>query len=141
MKKKRLEAWRQVLAGTIRGFGQHRCMTESGALAFYTLFSLAPILIVTIAVGSAFFDEDSVRGLVVRQFAARIGARVVWSRGSETALAQSLKKREIDMAVGGFDAKTPWASIASIDQPPYSQGTRPAIDGKTEAACGSPGYP
>ena len=74
MKKKRFEAWRQVIAGTIRGFGQHRCMTESGALAFYTLFSLAPILIVTIAVGSAFFDEDSVRGLVVRQFATMMGS-------------------------------------------------------------------
>jgi membrane protein len=68
MKNKRFEAWREVLAGTIRGFGQHRCMTESGALAFYTLFSLAPILIVAIAVGSVFFGEDAVRGLVVRQF-------------------------------------------------------------------------
>jgi len=74
MKNKRLEAAREVVVGTVSGFGQHRCMTESGALAFYTLFSLAPILIVTIAVGSAFFAEDSVRGLVVRQFQTMMGS-------------------------------------------------------------------
>ena len=62
-------------------------------------------------------EPTGIEPALVRQFAARIGARVVWSRGSETALAQSLKKREIDMAVGGFDAKTPWASIAGVSQP------------------------
>jgi ABC-type amino acid transport substrate-binding protein len=54
---------------------------------------------------------------LVRQFAARIGAHVLWSRGSETALAQQLKNHELDLAVGGFDAKTPWKSIAGVSQP------------------------
>ena len=74
MKKNRFETWRKILASTFRGFGEHRCMTESGALAFYTLFSLAPILIVAITVGSAFFGEQTVRGQVVRQFASLMGS-------------------------------------------------------------------
>jgi ABC-type amino acid transport substrate-binding protein len=54
---------------------------------------------------------------LVREFAARIGARVLWSRGSETELAQSLKHHDLDLAIGGFDAKTPWKSIAGVSQP------------------------
>ena len=54
---------------------------------------------------------------LVRQFAARIGAHVLWSRGSETALAQQLKHHELDLAIGGFDAKTPWKSSAGVSQP------------------------
>jgi ABC-type amino acid transport substrate-binding protein len=54
---------------------------------------------------------------LVRRFAARIGARVRWSRGSETSLAQSLKHHELDVAIGGFDARSPWKSIAGVSQP------------------------
>ena len=54
---------------------------------------------------------------LVRQFAARTGAHVLWSRGSEATLAQSLKDHELDLAIGGFDAKTPWKAIAGVSQP------------------------
>jgi ABC-type amino acid transport substrate-binding protein len=54
---------------------------------------------------------------LVRQFAAQQGAHVLWSRGSEATLAQGLKHHELDLAVGGFDAKTPWKSIAGVSQP------------------------
>ena len=54
---------------------------------------------------------------LVRQFAARLGAHVWWTTGSETSLAQALKHHELDLAVGGFDAKTPWKSIAGVSQP------------------------
>src|SRR4051794_36689738 len=54
---------------------------------------------------------------LVRRFAARIGAHVLWTRGSETSLAQSLKHHDLDLAIGGFDAKTPWKSIAGVSQP------------------------
>lgn len=46
-----------------------------------------------------------------------LGAHVLWTRGSETTLAQALKHHEIDLAIGGFDAKTPWKSIAGVSQP------------------------
>jgi hypothetical protein len=54
---------------------------------------------------------------LVRAFAARQRAHVLWSHGSETELAQSLKHHEIDLAIGGFDAKTPWKSITGVSQP------------------------
>jgi polar amino acid transport system substrate-binding protein len=62
-------------------------------------------------------DPAGIEPDLVRQFASRIGAKVLWTRGSETALAQSLKNHELDLAIGGFDAKTPWKSIAGVSQP------------------------
>ncbi|HEY6148008.1 MAG TPA: YihY/virulence factor BrkB family protein [Thermoanaerobaculia bacterium] len=117
MKRKRLKAWKEVLAGTFRGFGQHRCMTESGALAFYTLFSLAPILIVAIAIGSAFFGEETVRGLVVRQFDSLMG-------GEQAELVRKIlervarqDRRGIGAIVGGlivlFGASAVFAQLQS----------------------------
>jgi ABC-type amino acid transport substrate-binding protein len=61
---------------------------------------------------------------LVRQFAARHGARVLWTSGSETSLAQQLKHHELDIAIGGFDAKTPWKSIAGVTQPFAETGDR-----------------
>jgi ABC-type amino acid transport substrate-binding protein len=54
---------------------------------------------------------------LIREFAERIGAKVLWTRGSEAALAQALKHHEIDLAAGGFDAKTPWKSTVGVSQP------------------------
>ena len=72
--KHTLSLWRKILVRTWVSSGEHRSLTESAALAFYTLFSLAPVLVVVIAVASAFFGEDAVRGQVVRQLGSLMGA-------------------------------------------------------------------
>ncbi|MEP6801953.1 MAG: YihY/virulence factor BrkB family protein [Acidobacteriota bacterium] len=71
---RKLVLWRKVLVETWARSGEHRSLTESAALSFYTLFSLAPVLVVVIAVASAFFGEDAVRGQVVRQLGGLMGA-------------------------------------------------------------------
>jgi membrane protein len=43
------------------------------ALAYYTLFALAPVLIVAIAVGGMLFGEEAVRGEIVGQIAGLMG--------------------------------------------------------------------
>ena len=54
---------------------------------------------------------------LIRQFAARNGARVLWTRGSETPLVQSLERHELDLVVGGFDKKTHWSTTAGAPLP------------------------
>ena len=61
-------------------------------------------------------EPQGVEPALVRQFASRIGAKVLWTCGSETALAQSLEHGELDLAISGFDQKTPWKSIAGVSQ-------------------------
>jgi membrane protein len=68
-----LQLWRRVLSQTVKGWNEHRSFTESGALAFYTLFSFAPILIVTITIAGVIFGADTVRDGLVRQFAGLMG--------------------------------------------------------------------
>ncbi|MGH7693394.1 MAG: YihY/virulence factor BrkB family protein [Gemmatimonadaceae bacterium] len=46
---------------------------HGAAIAYYTLFALAPVLIVVIAIAGAFFSDDAVRGQIVNQIAALIG--------------------------------------------------------------------
>ena len=44
------------------------------ALAFYTLFSLAPVLIVAVSVAGFVFGEKAAQGEIVRQFQGLMGA-------------------------------------------------------------------
>jgi polar amino acid transport system substrate-binding protein len=54
---------------------------------------------------------------LVRRYAASTGARVLWTKGSESALVRSLQEHELDLVIGGFDAKTQWSSTAGPTQP------------------------
>ncbi len=65
--------WKKVALALYASWNDHRSHTESAALAFYTLFALAPILVVTIAVAGALFGSAAVRGQVVSQFGNLMG--------------------------------------------------------------------
>jgi membrane protein len=64
---------RAELAETFRNWNLHGASTQSAALAFYTIFSLAPVLVVVIAVAGALFGADAVRGQIYREFQALMG--------------------------------------------------------------------
>lgn len=65
---------RAELAETFRNWNLHGASTQSAALAFYTIFSLAPVLVVVIAVAGALFGADAVRGQIYREFRGLMGA-------------------------------------------------------------------
>lgn len=48
---------------------------QAGALAFYTLFSMAPLMIIVIAIAGTVFGDEAARGEVAAQIAAFIGAQ------------------------------------------------------------------
>ncbi|HWI13535.1 MAG TPA: YihY/virulence factor BrkB family protein, partial [Burkholderiales bacterium] len=43
------------------------------AISYYTVFSLAPLLVIIIALAGAIFGRDAVQGLIVQQFSGLIG--------------------------------------------------------------------
>jgi membrane protein len=47
---------------------------KGAALAYYTIFSLAPILILAIAIAGMFFGEEAARGEIVAQIGGLVGA-------------------------------------------------------------------
>lgn len=66
----------------VRNFLEDDCLTHSAALAYYTTFSLAPILFIIVSVSGFFFGSEAAQGEIYRKTAALIGeeaARLVES--------------------------------------------------------------
>jgi membrane protein len=62
-----------VLRRALAGWWDDNVPRMGAALAYYTLFSLAPILIVAIAIAGLAFGEEAVRGEVVGQIQGLVG--------------------------------------------------------------------
>lgn len=60
--------WRALL-----GWIEHRCSALSAALAFYAMFSLAPMLLVIIALAGYFFGADATSGQLYGQLREVVG--------------------------------------------------------------------
>ena len=55
------------------GWLKHQASRTGAALAFYTVFSLGPVLILSIAIAGFFFGESAARGEIVGQIEDLIG--------------------------------------------------------------------
>jgi membrane protein len=58
---------------SIDGWMRHQVARTGAALAFYTVFSLAPVLVLSIAIAGIFFGEQAARGEIVEQIRGLIG--------------------------------------------------------------------
>lgn len=68
--------WRsivQAVKGAARAWWDDDCMRLGASLAFYTLFSIAPVLLMAIAIAGLVFGADAVRGEIVGQLDHLIG--------------------------------------------------------------------
>lgn len=64
-----------LLMDSAKQWSSHRASSKGAALALYMVFSLAPMLLLVIAVAGAFFGEDAVRSELVSQLRDLIGER------------------------------------------------------------------
>jgi len=65
--------WWRLLRGAARGWVDDAAPSMGAALAFYTLFSLAPLLIITVAVAGFFIGEGEAEGLLMQQMTQLMG--------------------------------------------------------------------
>ncbi|MEX2535494.1 MAG: YihY/virulence factor BrkB family protein [Trueperaceae bacterium] len=66
------EYW-QTLKQTVREYGEDTAPRLAAALAYYTVFSLAPLLIIVIAVVGLVYGNDAARSQLVDQLQGRVG--------------------------------------------------------------------
>ncbi len=66
------KAWR-LLRETFAEWNDDKASQMAAALAYYTVFSLAPLLIIVIAVAGFFFGEEAARGEIVGQIKGLVG--------------------------------------------------------------------
>ncbi len=64
-----------LLKETFKEFMEDNAMRLSAALAYYSVFSLAPLLIIAISVAGAIFGEDAAKGAIESQLTGSIGQK------------------------------------------------------------------
>jgi len=64
----------ELLTNTFSEWNEHKAPRLAAALAFYTMFTLAPLLIVVIAVAGLAFGEQAARGQIIGQIQGLVGA-------------------------------------------------------------------
>jgi membrane protein len=70
----RLRALGSLVKDALRGWSEDKAARMGAALSYYTIFSLAPLLVVVIAAAGLFFGEDATRGRIVGELRGLIGA-------------------------------------------------------------------
>ena len=68
-----LQRMRSVLARSFGAWIDHRASSKGAALAFYTLFSMTPILILAIAAAGYFFGAEAAQGEIIAQVEGLVG--------------------------------------------------------------------
>lgn len=64
---------RKVATCSVSQWFQHRASSKGAALSFYMLFSLAPILVLVIAIAGAVFGAEAARGAIFEQINGLVG--------------------------------------------------------------------
>jgi membrane protein len=65
-------AW-QVLKFTANGYIEDGCLSRGAAIAYYTVFSLAPVLVIVIAIAGFVFGAEAARGALVDEIGSLMG--------------------------------------------------------------------
>lgn len=63
-----------ILKRSVTGFTGEDCMKYSASLAYYTIFSLGPILVLMISLAGIFYGEDAIKGKVFAELNDLIGS-------------------------------------------------------------------
>src|SRR3954467_1173074 len=72
------------------------------SLAYYSLFSIAPLLLIVISIAGLFFGEDAVRGAVFNQLADLMGENGAQAIAEMLAHANQPKTGSLAAALGVF---------------------------------------
>lgn len=94
-----------------------RCADMSASLAFYAAFSLAPLLVVAIAVGSVFFGVDAVTGRLYTELESLVGRDAALA--AQTVVANAWRAGQartlgwVSLAATGVGATATFAQLSS----------------------------
>ena len=121
-----------VLNRTVSEWFEHRAGSMGAALAFYTLFSLAPILVLVLAIAGWFYGPQAAQGQLFAELRGLVGAQ--GAEAIQLVLAGARNKEEGRLAtmIAGalllFGATSVFAELkASLDAiwqvPPLTRGT------------------
>jgi hypothetical protein len=83
------EAWR-VLKETVLAFVEDEALTRGAAIAFYTVTSIAPVLLIVIAIAGLAFGHDAAQNAITAQLSDLMGQQT--AEILQTAVASAASK-------------------------------------------------
>src|SRR6187551_1305992 len=66
--------WWQLVKGAVAAWIDDYAPSMGAALAYYTVFSLAPLLLIVVSIAGLVFGEEAARGEIFGQLAGLLGA-------------------------------------------------------------------
>ena len=90
-----------ILKCSVTEWFAHRCSSKGAALAFYTLFSLAPVLVLVIAVAGFFYGAEAAQGQLFNELRGLVGAQGAEAIQSVLAGARNKESGMIATIVAG----------------------------------------
>lgn len=66
------QVW-QLLRDSVNAFIEDEALSRGAAIAYYTIFSIAPVLVIVIAIAGIAYGPDAARGAIVGQLEGMIG--------------------------------------------------------------------
>jgi membrane protein len=79
------KTWWSLLSDAASGWMSHKASTLGAAVAYYSIFSIGPLMLIAISIAGLFFGHDAVRGEVSAQLSRLLGAQ--GAKGIESMLA------------------------------------------------------
>jgi len=74
MKKIKLKSTWSILKQAFTGFSNDRVLKMSGSLAYSTIFSIAPLIILIISLADIFYGRDAIEGSIYGQISGFVGS-------------------------------------------------------------------
>eukprot|EP01032_Pedospumella_encystans_P025637 gene25637-28966_t len=92
---------RSVAVCTVTEWLEHRASSKGAALAFYTMFSIAPILVLVIAIAGAFYGEQAAQGELFGQLRGLVGPQGAEALQAVLAGARNQEEGKLATLVAG----------------------------------------
>lgn len=92
----------EVIKNSFKGFDENKVTKLSGSLAFYTVFSMGPLFIMIISMGSLFLGKEAVEGKIYGQLAGFIGSDSAFELQQIIRNASLAGKSKMAAIVGGI---------------------------------------
>src|SRR5438105_3956382 len=93
------ELWR-LLKAAFDGWWADRALSLGASIAFFTVFSLAPMLLAAIAVAGVVFGRDAAQGAIVRELSGLVGQTGAKAIEAMIASANNIGSGLVGTAVG-----------------------------------------
>jgi membrane protein len=84
-------AW-LLLKDTVEGFSADEALSRGASIAYYTMFSLAPVLLVVIAIAGVVFGRQAAQGAIVEQLGVLMGGKT--AEALQTMIESAARPRE-----------------------------------------------